>query len=100
MKLIDQEKVDNSAWELSKDCSDKYENNGYLISSIVGVESGISFIKGVDLAETELQNLAIEFAEWIGTYYDYSATDELWYGSNDRLNNTELFTKFITERNK
>ena len=69
-----------------------------------GFECGVSF------AETELQSIAIEFAEWISesAYNHYEANDNfqivipenLWHYSlrNGPMTTSELFAKFMAER--
>lgn len=86
MKIISEEKQIEKAWNISKQASDKFGNLGTLVSNLIGVESGRCFSSGVDFAETELQNLAIEFAEFCnGNFY---VIDE------------DVFTKFLEQRNK
>jgi len=103
MKIIDIEKVLDEQWKVSTQVSDKFENLGTLISNIIGVESGRCFGLGVNFAETELQNLAIEFASFIGDHhYRYNQNMLFWFSDRSKytLTTSELFTKFITERNK
>jgi len=50
------------------------------------------FREGEQTKEEELQNLAIEFAEWIDIYK--------YENIENTLTHSQLFTKFITERIK
>ena len=63
-----------------------------------------SFEKGVDFAETELQNLAIEFTEWKDKNYNTRVfSDCIEYDTYSRpimttYSTSELFNKFIEQR--
>ncbi len=59
-----------------------------------------NFVTGVDFAENELQNLAIEFADWLAIYYDYGHSEEYWFGHDGKYTSSELFKKFIEQRTK
>ena len=61
------------------------------------------FREGEQTKEEELQNLAIEFAEWVGKNHHltkHPTEPEIWTNYTENYTTAELFTKFITERNK
>ena len=99
MKLIEESKT---MALLSKE----YPFPGYCspLEEIETVNKRIYFLNGMQAAETELQNLAIEFAEFSGNEYDYRQKSKTWIHilelGDVGITTTELFTKFITERNK
>jgi len=90
MKIITEEKI--------KVASENYSVNR---SSDTGQ---IDFKAGVNFAETELQNIAIEFAEWVRRN-GYHNEKIGYYSKQTKVlislySTSELFTKFITERSK
>lgn len=97
MKLIDETKVKN---EISK------------IEKVVNGKLSTAFEKGVEFAETELQNIAIEFANWIGdNQFSFSENQNKWvkrsysYGNitgSEIISDTtqQLFEIFLSKRTK
>lgn len=90
MVLINEEKVKN---ESEKYLTYNYDSENCDLSTAV--------IHGASFAETELQNLAIEFAEYI-KFECYISTSDEWYmptGKGDVVCTTsELFANFIKQR--
>lgn len=88
MKIIDEEKVKN---EISK------------IEKVVNGKLSTAFEKGVEFAESELQNLAIEFAEWIDIN-GIRDNEHNWKYKFDnyvkKFTSIEMFEKFIEQRKK
>ena len=83
MKIFNEEEVDNAACEYSKECGN------------LGFER-TDFTAGVEYAESKVEDLCIEFAEWL------SETPETMsdvYEINE-VNKTykELFQQFLKER--
>lgn len=66
--------------------------------------SSASFRRGIDFAEGELKNLAIEFAEWVVSesfeQHNDGSWSQNWEDGHDVHNSTALFEKFIEQRNK
>lgn len=100
MGVISEEKVNSASIKFE-------EENGHSIwdeQNKIGGKPGThlcitSFKHGVNFAETELQNLAIEFAEWLNnTYY----LDETGYYvvSGKYISTFELFEVYKTIKNK
>lgn len=91
MELIDKEKVVEKSWQQSCEISDKFENLGPLVSSIIGVEAGKCFGLGVKFAEKELEDFAIEFADFV-----------IWnnFASEYKIEIKSNFQEFIEQRNK
>jgi len=84
-----------------KNCTSKY-NRGTGLS----IMSETYWNLGVNFAENELQNLAIEYSEWLSAQKDYSfcKNKNVWtlYGKSREfdLTSKQLFDKFIEQRNK
>ena len=55
---------------------------------------------GVSFTEIELQNLAVEFSEWCVINFGYDKGLKEWCNYEGEFKTTELFSKFITQRNK
>ena len=55
-------------------------------------------IDAIDFAETELQNLAIEFAKFCGKKCFYSEQRATWLYDKIQYTTETLFTKFIEQR--
>ena len=90
MKLIDEEKVDVASLENSK--------LHYIMafSEELHKDADIDFKKGVQFAETELSNLAIELIESI---FDYEKESKSRICEFDRTPES-VFEKFIEQRKK
>ena len=84
MKIIDETKVKK---EISK------------IEKVVNGKLSTAFEKGVEFAETELQTLAIEFAEWL-LKNKCKPFDSLYWEHTQFFTTKELFKVFIEQRNK
>ena len=62
--------------------------------------------KGINFAEKEIENLAIEYSEWLSTQKDYSfcKSKNVWtlYGKSGEfdLTSKQLFDFYIEQRNK
>lgn len=105
MKIIDEEKVKNAANEYAESLN---TDDMYHVSKKQFEEYAYcDFKKGVQFAETELSNLAIEFAQWIATeqcaYAPIGDDRDEWVdlsvsGIIVIINSTELFEKFIEQR--
>ena len=87
MKLIDESKIADG----SNEAYLKLKHNAYF---------GNGFQSGVYFAENEIQNLSIEFADWLAIYYDYGHSEEYWFGHDGKYTSSELFKKFIDQRTK
>ena len=80
--------------------SEEKRNEGFDECLKFGIPKTPNFSQGVDFAELELQNIAIEFLEWIVQnakavrYNRFSTNEGVQYST------TELFTKFLEQRNK
>ena len=88
MKIIDEEKVKNAAAEYAN------EHWGYNYVTENKLHDENAFEAGVKFAETELSNLAIEFAKYDTTLFHCSFNE--WA----KLSMEELFEKFIEQRKK
>ena len=90
MKLISDEKVHSEV--------EKYANKSSL--------EWISFVNGAHFAEAELQNLAIEFADWKDSNCTKQRSDihgGFWSvngGTAMYFHNRELFMVFMEQRNR
>ena len=63
----------------------------------------LGFLRGVEFAEQQLQDLAVEFAEWCEIFYYYfNCHTKKWYHFNAKKKYTtkELFELFLKERNE
>ncbi len=53
---------------------------------------------GISFAETKLKNLAVEFAEWCGTFYSFESIYKKWDNARKEYTTQQLFEKFKEER--
>ena len=100
MKLISEEKVN--------DASNKYAVHNYkyhenaTAHAIYG--SAMDFKAGIKFAESELQNLAIEFSEWKDKNYRRYSDKDIYlsnFNKKDQPHDLKyIFEKFISQRNK
>lgn len=85
MKLVSDEKIHSEV--------EKYTNKSSL--------EWISFVNGAHFAEAELQNLAIEFAEWIDIN-GVRSDEHVWRYRFDnyvkKFTSSEMFEKFVEQR--
>ena len=59
------------------------------------------FMAGVSFAETELQLITIEFAEWCAiNKYQYNETYKYWHDGRITYKSDTLFSIFMSERPK
>ncbi len=57
-------------------------------------------IKGIDFAEKELQNLAIEFGNWLNDNVDMTQNKYKWDTWHEILSTEQCFERFLVQRNK
>ena len=83
MKIFDEEEVDKASLQYST-----------LIHSTDELDSieAEAFAAGVEYAESKVEDLCIEFAEWINSKMD-------WNFENEYKTHKELFQQFLKERN-
>ena len=84
MKIFNEEEVEKAALESYSylpDWACKYEDE------LTG-----EFKSGVEYAESKVEDLCIEFAEWINSKMD-------WNFENEYKTHKELFQQFLTQRN-
>jgi hypothetical protein len=86
MKIFKQSEIDEAAEDI--------EYNKGLIHSNPRLLSSVSFTSGVKYAESKVEEIAIEFIEWI-MEDDYVFTT---FGENRKQSN-EFFQQFLKERN-
>jgi len=89
MKIFNEEEVDKAALESYSylpDWACKYEDE------LTG-----EFKSGVEYAESKVEDLCIEFAEWMFTSPMILTDDNGGVGSN--VTTSELFQEFLTSRN-
>ena len=105
MKLIKQSEIDEAAenygWRIKTNCfSDPVKTNDLANSASIDFQAGIEF------AESKLQGLIIEFAEWIFSknwiqkrdYDKLKCIHNLSTENNIELSTEQLFEMFINER--
>ena len=101
MKLINGQKradflkVENS--KTSQVTSDEIKEfpQSYMIAAF---SDGV--MKGIDFAEKELQNLAIEFAKWINDNYDMTENRYVWTNWQENHSTEKCFELFLEWRKK
>ena len=84
MKIFNEKEVEKAALESYSylpDWAGKYENE------LTG-----EFKSGVEYAESKVEDLCIEFVEWINSKMD-------WNFENEYKTYKELFQQFLTQRN-
>ena len=88
MKIFDEEEVDKASLQYST-----------LIHSTDELDSieAEAFAAGVEYAESKVEDLCIEFAEWMFTSPMILTDDNGGVGSN--VTTSELFQEFLTSRN-
>ena len=91
MKLISEEKATTASVQRAlKVC--KHDSKRVITIQDFSEYCISDFKEGVSFAETELQNLAIDFSLWIDIY----RFENIEYDMSTR----DLFQRFISERNK
>jgi hypothetical protein len=94
-KLISEERIKEKACVSALERIDPlFDKNKINASFFKG-----GFREGAVFAETELQNLAIEFAEWLLTN-KCVPFDSLYWQHQQYFTSKELFSFFIEQRNK
>jgi len=87
--MIPQEKIEQAAYNEFYKLRHGEPDNSYLHG----------FDKGVRFAESELKDLACEFAEWIDNFGYRQIGNSVWcIIGNIHRTTAELFTKFLEER--
>ena len=89
MKIFNEEEVDKASLQYST-----------LIHSTDELDSieAEAFAAGVEYAESKVEDLCIEFAEWMFTSPMILTDDNGGVGSN--VTTSELFQEFLTQRNE
>lgn len=83
MKIFNEEEVDNAACEYSKECGN------------LGFER-TDFTAGVEYAESKVEDLCMEFGEWL---FERPLTESVFYGaSKSKTRQSDLFNQFLKER--
>ena len=92
MKIFDEEEVDKACEEYVT--INKYTNEGY---NLYRDWAKNDYKRGVEYAESKVEDLCIEFAEWMFTSPMILTDDNGGVGSN--VTTSELFQEFLTSRN-
>mgnify|MGYP001767214087 CR=1 FL=1 len=96
MNLIKKELIEEAALKNTK------LHYIYAFSDELHQDAKLDFEKGVEFAESQLEELAIDFAEWIKENneesYDNLPTWEAWL--TYKVSTNTLFQQFIKERNE
>jgi len=89
IKLFKQEEVDEAAEKFDKEILLKNLTTEYC------------FKAGVEFAESKIEEIAVEFAEWVAERYTLSIYKEWCSLGMPTINSTkELFIQFIKEKNE
>jgi len=95
-KLFKQEEVDEAALEYSKNAIPSIPATK---SKLLNIE--IDFRAGIKFAESKIEEIAVEFAEWVAERYTLSIYKEWCSLGMPTINSTkELFKRFLKERNE
>ena len=78
----------------------KIKNEIAKIEKVINGQLSITFEKGVEFAENELQNLAIEFANWLNDNYDMTENKHEWDDWTEIHTTEKCFELFLEWRKK